>query len=370
VSAPRVLLSGLALAQPMGGVVRHARELLPRAARRLAERGGALAILEGRGGLPFAASSDIERLACPIPAGAALVRASLESGWLHRMLARASAQGRAFDLVHTAHLPVPRALPLPYVLLLHDLKVLHAPEIPLTRRLVGASVVGRAVRNAAMVIAVSEALRSEVLELPGTDAERVRVVPNAADHLHFLERTSAPDAPLVHVGHVERRKNLELLVRALAHDRALPRLVLAGAPKGSEDVRLRDLAARLGVSSRVEFLGLVDDAQLTRLYARAACAVFPSWREGFGIPALEARAAGVPVAVSSSPALLEVTGPRTPSFPPDDPAACAAAVRAAMATPAADLAAATARARSYHWDDSAARLVDTWTSAAGLPARA
>jgi glycosyltransferase involved in cell wall biosynthesis len=370
VNAPRVLLSGLALAQPMGGVVRHAREILPRAARQLAERGGSLAILEGRGGLPFAESEMIERLACPIPAGPVLVRASLESGWLHRMLARASAEGRAFDLVHTAHLPVPRALPLPYVLLLHDLKVLHAPEIPLARRLVGAGVVGRAVRNAAMVIAVSEALRAEVLELPGTEAERVRVVPNAADHLQFLERASIPNAPLVHVGHVERRKNLELLVRALAHDRSLPRLVLAGAPKRSEDVRLRDLAARLGVSARVEFLGLVDDVALARLYARAACAVFPSWREGFGIPALEARAAGVPVAISNSPALLEVTGSGTPTFAPDDPAACAAAVRAAIATPASDLAAATARARAYHWDDSAARLVDAWCAAVSSSARA
>lgn len=367
---PRVLLSGLALAQPMGGVVRHAREILPRAAQQLAERGGALAILEGRGGLPFAVSPPIERLTCPVPAGPALVRASLESTWLQRALARASSEGRGFDLVHTAHLPVPRGLSLPYVLLLHDLKVLHAAEIPLARRLVGASVVGRAVRDAALVIAVSEALREEILELPGTSAERVRVVPNAADHLPYVERAPGPNAPLVHVGHVERRKNLELLVRALAHDRALPKLVLAGAPKGREDVRLRDLAAKLGVSARVEFLGLVGDDALARLYARAACAVFPSWREGFGIPALEARAAGVPVAVSRSPALLEVAGAGTPSFAPDDPAGCAAAVRTAIATPAAALAAATERARSYRWDDSARLLVEAWEHAVRSPARA
>jgi glycosyltransferase involved in cell wall biosynthesis len=168
----------------------------------------------------------------------------------------------------------------------------------------------------------------------------------------------------VHVGHVERRKNLALLLHAMASDATLPRLVLAGAPKGREDVRLRDLAARLGVSSRIEFVGLLDDAGLARLYAGAACAVFPSWREGFGIPALEARRAGVPVAVSSSAALLEVAGRDAPSFAPDDAQACAAAIHAALATPPAELERAAEQARRYRWDDSARRLVEAWTDAA------
>jgi len=366
--APRVLLSGLALDQPMGGVVRHARELLPRAGRLLAQRGGSLAVLEGRGGLPLTLPPEVERVPCSVPAQPALVRASLETGSLRRALAGAAARGRAFDLVHTAHLPAPRSLPLPYTLLLHDLKSLRSAHEPLPRRLVAHTVVGRAVRGAALVITVSEALREEVLELSGIPPERVRVVPNAADHLTPLERAPQGDSPLVHVGHVERRKNLALLLHALARDPSLPRLVLAGAPKGREDMRLRDLAARLGVSARVEFVGLLDDAGLARLYARAACAIFPSWREGFGIPALEARLAGVPVAVSRSAALLEVAGGETPSFAPDDPAGCAAAIRAALATPREALARAAERARSFRWDDSAARRGEAWTAAAGSPA--
>jgi len=77
---------------------------------------------------------------------------------------------------------------------------------------------------------------------PGTPRNgpgwRVRVVPNAADHFEPLPREPREDAPLVHVGHVEPRKNIELLLRALAHDPALPRLVLAGAP-GSRRRRTR-----------------------------------------------------------------------------------------------------------------------------------
>lgn len=364
-SAPRVLLSGLALAQPMGGVVRHARELLPRAGRVLAARGGALAVLEGRGGLPLELPPEVERVRCSLPAGSALVRASLETAQVRRVLATARERGRAFALVHTAHLPAPGDLEVPYTLLLHDLKALRSRQEPVTRRIVAQGVVLRGVRRAALVLTVSEALRSEVLELSGLPHTRVRVVPNAADHLVPLAREPAPDAPLVHVGHIEPRKNLALLLRALAHDPTLPRLVLAGAPKGDEDVRLRDLAARLGVSRRVEFVGLLDDAGLTRLYARAACAVFPSLREGFGIPALEARLCGVPVAVSRSAALLEVAGLETPSFESDDPAGCAAAVRAALATPRDELDRAAEHARRYRWDDSAALLVDAWTVAAG-----
>jgi len=370
VSAPRVLLSGLALAQPMGGVVRHAREILPRAARLLAARGGGLAVLEGRGGLPLELPAGVERLRSSVPPGSALARASLETPRLRRALAEAQARGAPFDLVHTAHLPAPGELQVPLALLLHDLKALHSSHERRARRLVARGVVLRALRRAELVLAVSEALRREVLELGAVPPERVRVVPNAADHLTPLERAPAADAPLVHVGHIERRKNLALLLHALAHDPALPRLVLAGAPKADEDVRLRDLAARLGVSARVEFVGLLDDAGLARLYARAACAVFPSWREGFGIPALEARLAGVPVAVSRSSALLEVAGAATPSFEADDPPGCAAAIRAALDTPRAALERAAEHARRYRWDDSAARLVEAWTDAARASASA
>ena len=226
--------------------------------------------------------------------------------------------------------------------------------------------IGGAVRAAARAITVSETVRAELLARFGLAPERVAVVPNAGDHLAVLPRAPAPDAPLLSLGHLERRKNLELLLRALALDAGLPDLVLAGAPKGGEDRRLSALAQELGVARRVRFPGPVREEQLPHLYATAACAVLPSRLEGFGIGVLEAQRARVPLAIADAGALPEVAGAAVPRFDPDDPAACARAIRAALARSPAELAADARAAERYRWDDSARRLVQVWTEAAGL----
>ncbi|HVS19313.1 MAG TPA: glycosyltransferase family 1 protein, partial [Planctomycetota bacterium] len=274
------------------------------------------------------------------------------------------ARGEPFDVLHTAHLPLPRGLGVPTSLVVHDLKHLAGGRVGPARRRLADGVVARALREASVVLPVSAALRDELLALVPLDHARIEVLTNAADHLCTLPRRPAHDAPLVHVGHIERRKNLALIVRALARDPGLPRLVLAGAPRGGEDVRLRDLALELGVAARVEFMGLLDDHELCELYASAGCAVFPSLREGFGIPALEAQLAGVPVAVSTSAALREVAGLDAPSFAPDDPDACARAIRAALAQSPEELETARLRAAALTWDASAARLVARWRALA------
>jgi glycosyltransferase involved in cell wall biosynthesis len=278
---------------------------------------------------------------------------------LRRAVEDAAAAGRPFDAIHTAHLPVPRRMPLPYTITIHDLRSLEGEQTPFSRRFVARTVIGDAVRNARCVFTVSETVRTALLERWDLDAERVVVVPNAADHFEPAPRKPAPAAPLLHVGHLEPRKNLELLLRALAEDPELPGLALAGAPKHGEDERLRALACELGVEERVTFLGAFDDTELPKLYAEAACVVLPSQLEGFGIPVLEAQRAHVPLAVARAGALLEVAGEAVPSFETDDAAECAQAIRTALATNSQDLDAAAARAERFTWDRSA----ETWYEA-------
>jgi glycosyltransferase involved in cell wall biosynthesis len=339
----------------MGGVRRHNAELLPRAAEILESRGGSLAVLEGR-----------EPIAFPLPPRVEIVRSDAIA---HPVLARFATEGRAarralgrFDLVHTAHLPAPRLDSTPFTITVHDLRHLEAPGL---RRTAASALLGRAIRRAARVITVSETVRAALVERFRIDAERVRVVPNAADHLTPLPRSVARDAPILHVGHLEPRKNLEVLLRALAADRELPRLELAGAGKGSEEERLRALARDLRVEARVRFLGPVEDAELPSLYARSACVVLPSRIEGFGIPAIEAQRARAPLAIARTPALLEVAGPGTPSFAPEDARECARAIRAAIAGSAIE--GAFADAARFSWDRSARALVEAWTISAPLP---
>ena len=284
----RVLLSAVVLAQPMGGVRRHSAELLPRVARLLREKGGALAVLEGREKIPFELPDFVERIPSSVPAHPVIARATLEGRALRRALEAATSAGARFDLVHTGHLPVPRHLKTPHCVTIHDLRALELEHTPLSRRLIARKVIGAAVEAAAMVITVSQHVREQLLARFRLHPDRVRVVPNAADHFIALPRAVGANAALLHVGHVERRKNLDVVVRALALDPTLPRLCLAGDAKHGEDERLRELARELGVLARVEFIGPFADERLAELLANAACMVLPSRLEGFGIPALEA----------------------------------------------------------------------------------
>lgn len=357
--APRVLVSGVLLAQPMGGVRRHNQELLPRAAERLARAGGALAVLEGARPPALALPPAVERLRSRVPAHPAPLRALGEGRALRAALARAARAGRPFDVVHTAHLPAPRLEGgARLVLTLHDTRRIDLARG--WRARLGRAAVERSLARAAVACAVSETMARRLAVL---GARRVALVRNAADHLPLLPRAPADPPFLLCVGHLEPRKNPELLVRALALDAGLPDLVLAGAAKGAAGRELAALAARLGVAEHVRALGAIDDGTLAELYARAACVVLPSRLEGFGIPALEAQRAGAPLAVADAGALPEVA-PRAPRFAPDDAAGCARAIRSALATPTDALARAAADAAAHTWDDAADALVEAWRLAA------
>ncbi len=362
--APRVLVVGSVLSQPMGGVRRHNLELLPRAAQRLRESGGSLAVLVGRDGLPFALDPRIELLASSIPARPAALRAARESAGIRSALRAAHDAGAPFDLVHTAHLPLPRGLELPQSFTVHDLKSVFSATEPRMRRWVGRCVISDAVKRARVVFTVSQTLKQELIEHLGAPADKLVVVPNGADHLPLEARQPLNDAPLLFVGHLEPRKNVETLLRALAQAPDLGRVQLAGAAKADERERLESLARELDVAQRVEFLDLVDDAALAQLYASCRAVVLPSLREGFDLPLAEALRARAPIACSDLPVHRELAGAHASYFDPHSPSALVDAVRDALR--AADEPRTNRELAT--WDD-AARVcveawVDAWTSAA------
>ena len=332
-SALHVLVDGVVLSQPMGGVRRHNEQLLPRAARLLEETGGSLSVLEGRDGLPFELPASVRRITSGVPAGPPLRRALPERRAIEQAVSRAE---QPYGLLHTAHFPVPR-LPLPFTVTVHDLRALELEHTPMSRRLLARSVIGGALRRAAGVLTVSKRVTEQLRESFQLGPEVLHIVPNAADHLPLLPRDVGPGAPLLHVGHLEPRKNLGLLLEALALKPNLPRLVLAGAAKGHELERLRERARELGVEGRVEFPGPVPEEELPRLYSTAAALALPSLLEGFGIPLAEALRAGVPVACSQAgalPGVLEQLGARpgvdAELFDPGDASACATALERAV----------------------------------------
>jgi len=349
--APRVLISGACLGQPAGGVRRHNAELLPRLERLLREGGGGLTVMEGRTPVGWDLPETVGRVQSNVPYQPAVVRALTESRELDRCIAASARSGAPFDLAHTGHLPAPSRLSLPFTITIHDLRSLDFRGASLTRRLVGRRTLKSAIRQARRVLCVSEAMRARIVEEFPVAASKLDLVGNGEDHLERLPRAPSRSPFMLHVGHLEPRKNLSLIVEALGRFPALPRLVLAGAGKGGSAARLMRAARYRGLANRIELLGAVSDAELARLYSTAACAVFPSVLEGFGIGPAEALRAGCPAAVSSIPAHLEVSGDGAVHFAPDSPDDFARAVMECVATSEVRrLPGATRR-----WDDCAAR---------------
>jgi len=358
VKAPHVLVSGVVLGQPAGGVRRHNAELLPRVARLLADRGGGLAVLEGRDPIAFELPEPIERIHSSVPASPPIARAAAEGHALRAAITDAARRGQPFDLLHTAHFPVPRGIPIPFTLTIHDLRSLSLRGAPLPRRIVAGPVIGGAARRAARVFTVSQATaRVIAVRLRVPDA---CVIGNGGDHFQPLARSATFGAPLVHVGHLEPRKNVDLLLHALARDAQLPRLDLWGSAKGDEAARLAALARELGVADRVRLRGAYDDADLPAILSGCAAVVLPSRLEGFGIAVLEAQRALAPLAIADAGALPEVAGPDVPRFDPDDAVACATAIRAAIARSATDLQRDAERASAHTWDRAAWSWFEGW----------
>jgi glycosyltransferase involved in cell wall biosynthesis len=166
------------------------------------------------------------------------------------------------------------------------------------------------------------------------------------------------------VGTIEPRKNLAGLLEAF---RRVPRtdvdLVLVGPEGWGEDVR----SHAAGIETRVRVLGFQTREDLAALYAGADLFCFPSLREGFGLPVLEAMVQGTPVVTSAGTSTEEVAGGAGLVVDPRDPAALAEAITSVLddADLAGRLAAAGRdRAAEYTWERTAARTVAAYTEAA------
>jgi glycosyltransferase involved in cell wall biosynthesis len=156
---------------------------------------------------------------------------------------------------------------------------------------------------------------------PQLTDSKVRVVPLGVDPVFFeLARRRRPEPFLLAVSTLHPHKNLDGLLRAFAvFHQARPefRLVVCGL-HGFFTQPLHELRASLGLTNAVEFPGWIPREELHDLYSRAWAFVYPSLFEGFGLPVLEALAAGVPMACSNIEPISSVAGPAAIQFDPMD----------------------------------------------------
>ena len=262
-----------------------------------------------------------------------------------------------------AHYNLPVGTGAPTATIVHDVAFLRVPETfaPAQRLRLRWSI-RRSVARSAAVVTVSEFSKAEMLDCyPGLDAEAVVVAPNAAGEAYFHEpapsrlsevrdRYQLPGQFVLGVGNIQPRKNLATAARA-AQRCGVP-LVVAGRRHGRAD----DLDGL-----PIKWLGYVPGADLVALYRLASVFCYVSLYEGFGLPVIEALAAGAVVVTSSRSALPEVAGDAAVLADPTSLDAVAHALETALGDDQLRARLARAgplRARHYSWADSGASVLD------------
>ena len=290
---------------------------------------------------------------------------------------RAAARVRA-DIVHSLASTGPATGSVVRVTTIHDLTYKLFPDTHFGVRGLGMRLlVPLAARRSRRVIVDAESTRADLHEHLGTPPARVDVAPLAArvppdpaatPEPELRARLELGDRRLVLSLSAKRpHKNLPRLLRALAalEPQLRPVLVVPGYPTRHED-ELRLLAGELGIAELVRMPPWLADADLEGLYRAAACVVFPSLYEGFGLPVLEAMAREVPVACSRRSSLPEVAGEAALLFDPEDIDAIGAAMERLLTD--AGLAerlrtAGRERAALFSWERTAELTVESYRRA-------
>jgi glycosyltransferase involved in cell wall biosynthesis len=338
------------LAPVPGGTGRYTRELLAAMAA-TAPPGWALSTVVSRGGDPDRAVVP----GVPGPRVLPVPRRLLIAAW-----ERGVPLWPGGDSVHAmTPLAPPRRPGRRLVVTVHDAVPWTHPDT-LTRRGVAwhRRMIERAARTADAVVVPTAAVAAE---LAGQVRITTRVVGEGVTSRLLARPDEIPEwlppRYVLAIGTVEPRKGFDHLVRAMARldDPALPLLVAGQSGWGGID--LGGVADDGGLPrSRLRMLGPIDDDTLAAVLQRATVLAVPSLAEGFGLPMLEAMAAGVPVIHSDAPALVEVAGNAGVVVPRADPPALAAAIRSVTGNPvrrAELVAAGRQRARHFTWERAA-----------------
>lgn len=284
------------------------------------------------------------------------------------------------DIYHGLSNELPMNLhrsPIASVVTIHDVIYRRMPECynPIDRQIYDLKY-GFSARHADRVIAISEATKKDIMELYDVPEKRIEVIRQGCSPLFFevakmeqrretRSRYKLPSRYLLQVGTIERRKNLELTLRALS---SLPDDIhLVAVGKGGAYLKqMTALALELGVSRRFHVLSGVPMTDLPTLYQMALANVYPSHYEGFGLPVLESLASGIPTITSNTSALPEAGGEAAYLISPNNVRAMVQAVEA-IARGGDDLErrrhSGKLHAASFASTDIAARIHDVYEAA-------
>jgi glycosyltransferase involved in cell wall biosynthesis len=265
------------------------------------------------------------------------------------------------DVLFNPGFTAPIAGRCPNVTVFHDLQHKRHPEhfrwfdLPAWRFLLWA-----AVRRSRRLIAVSSATAEDLVRFYSVERGRIAVIPHGVDETFFriASERGRTEPMLLCVSTLHPHKNLDTLLRAFAlfvRENAGFRLTIAGL-RGFYAEELERLRGELGLTEAVRFTGWIPREELYGLFRRAAAFVYPSCFEGFGMPILEALAAGIPTACSHVEPMKSIAGDAAVQFDPGSAEAIRAAIEALVHDEALRrrlIQAGPARAAEFSWRTAA-----------------
>lgn len=313
-------------------------------------------------------------------------RSDLGKVWFEQYAFPRACRECAADLAHIPYWAPPLSSPAPFVVTVHDIMPVLLPEyrgsalVRLYNALVSAATPG-----AAHIIADSGSSRRDILDRLLVPAERVTVIPLAVGRHYRPAPPSAADAAIRHkydlpetyvlyLGGFDPRKNVRSLLAGWTWaDGPLGEqypLVIAGSlPKRGDRFYddLRGYAQQLDIAASVRFVGPIEEADKPAVYRGAACFVYPSRYEGFGLPPLEAMACGVPVVTTAFSSIPEVVGEAAYLVrDPQDTRSLGAAIITVIVEPAVSeslIEKGLAQAKKFNWERTARETVEVYKRA-------
>ena len=313
------------------------------------------------------------------PVGVAVPARLVRAAWLRSSLPPLEWFAGRADVAHGTSFVAPPVRRGGAVVTVHDLTPVRFPEMVEADAAAFPLLVKAAVARGAFVHTPSRHVAEEVVDLLGVPAERVVAVahgtpPVAGGDPARGRAAAGAERYVLAIGTIEPRKAYPDLVRAFAAVAARDpdlRMVVAGRQGWGSDA-YADAVAGLphDIRMRVRAAGWLPDGERDDLLAGAAVLAYPSRYEGFGLPPLEAMAAGIPVVASDAGALPEVLGSAATLVPVGDVDALAAALAATLALDGAAREAVVdtgrAHAATYTWPACAAGLAALYRTVAGV----